>query len=74
MRSVLSDVKYWFSRAEEARTIAEAMQDPEAAWIMLGSPRVMIGQQPEPPNAGLGHIQSLIMTGGARPRWRCKRD
>jgi hypothetical protein len=35
MRSLLSDVKYWFSRAEEARTIAEALRDPEAARIMF---------------------------------------
>jgi len=34
MRSLLSDVKYWFSRAEEVRTIAEAVRDPEAARIM----------------------------------------
>jgi hypothetical protein len=43
MRPLLSDVKYWFSLAEEVRTIAEAMRDPEAARIMLEIARATIG-------------------------------
>ena len=32
----LNDPEYWWSRAEEARTLAELMQHPDAKRIMLG--------------------------------------
>jgi hypothetical protein len=35
MRSRLNDPDYWHSRAEEVRTMAEIMSDPETQRIML---------------------------------------
>jgi len=35
MKTLLDDVEHWWSRAEETRTIAELMNDPEAKRIML---------------------------------------
>ncbi len=35
MRTLLDDAEHWWSRAEEARTIAEFMNDPEARKIMF---------------------------------------
>lgn len=35
MRTLLDDAEHWWSRAEEARTIAEFMNDPEARQIMF---------------------------------------
>jgi hypothetical protein len=35
MRTLLDDAEHWWSRAEEARTIAEIMTDPEARRIMF---------------------------------------
>ena len=34
MRTLLDDAEHWWSRAEETRTIAELMNDPEAIRIM----------------------------------------
>jgi O-methyltransferase involved in polyketide biosynthesis len=34
MRTLLDDAEHWWSRAEEARTVAEFMNDPEARRIM----------------------------------------
>lgn len=35
MRTLLDDAEHWWSRAEETRTIAEIMTDPEAKRIMF---------------------------------------
>ena len=35
MRSRLSDPDYWYSRAEEVRTMAEITNDPESQRIMF---------------------------------------
>ena len=35
MRTTLLDDKHWWGRAEETRTIAELMNDPEAKRIMF---------------------------------------
>ena len=35
MKILLDDVEHWWSRAEETRTIAEIMTDPEARQIMF---------------------------------------
>ena len=35
MRSRLNDPDYWYCRAEEVRTMAEIMSDPESQRIML---------------------------------------
>ena len=35
MKTLLDDAEHWLSRAEETRTIAEIMTDPEARRIML---------------------------------------
>ena len=35
MRTLLDDAEHWWGRAEEARTIAEIMTDPEARRIMF---------------------------------------
>ena len=35
MRTLLDDAEHWWSRAEETRTIAEIMSDPEAKRIMF---------------------------------------
>ena len=35
MRTLLDDAEHWWGRAEEARTIAEFMNDPEARRIMF---------------------------------------
>jgi hypothetical protein len=35
MKTLLDDAKHWWSRAEETRTIAEIMTDPEAKRIMF---------------------------------------
>ena len=35
MRTLLDDAEHWWSRAEEARTIAEIMTDTEARRIMF---------------------------------------
>jgi DNA-binding ferritin-like protein len=35
-RSALHDVEYWLKRAEEARTFADEMRDPETKSLMLG--------------------------------------
>ena len=35
MRSRLNDPDYWYSRAEEVRTMAEIMSDPESQRIMF---------------------------------------
>jgi hypothetical protein len=36
MKTLLDDAEHWLSRAEETRTIAEIMTDPEAQRIMFG--------------------------------------
>jgi hypothetical protein len=36
MKTLLDDAEHWWSRAEETRTIAEIMTDPEAKQIMFG--------------------------------------
>jgi hypothetical protein len=33
---ILNDPEHWRSRAEQARTLAEQMDDPEAARLMVG--------------------------------------
>lgn len=35
MKTLLDDADHWWSRAEETRTIAEIMNDPEARRIMF---------------------------------------
>ena len=35
MKTLLDDAEHWLSRAEETRTIAEIMTDPEAQRIMF---------------------------------------
>jgi O-methyltransferase involved in polyketide biosynthesis len=35
MKTLLDDAGHWWSRAEETRTIAEIMNDPEAKRIMF---------------------------------------
>ena len=35
MKTLLEDAEHWLSRAEETRTIAEIMTDPEARLIMF---------------------------------------
>lgn len=35
MKTLLDDAEHWWSRAEETRTIAEIMTDPEARRIMF---------------------------------------
>jgi hypothetical protein len=35
MKTLLDDAEHWWSRAEETRTIAEIMTDPEAKQIMF---------------------------------------
>ena len=35
MQTILDDAEHWWSRAEEARTIAELIDDPEARRIMF---------------------------------------
>jgi hypothetical protein len=35
MKTLLDDEEHWWSRAEETRTIAEIMTDPEAKRIMF---------------------------------------
>ncbi|HYZ42033.1 MAG TPA: hypothetical protein VE687_15655 [Stellaceae bacterium] len=35
MNTLLDDVGHWLSRAEETRTIAELMNDPEARRVMF---------------------------------------
>ena len=35
MKILLDDAEHWWSRAEETRTIAEIMTDPEARRIMF---------------------------------------
>jgi O-methyltransferase involved in polyketide biosynthesis len=35
MRTLLDDAEHWWGRAEEARTIAEIITDPEARRIMF---------------------------------------
>jgi hypothetical protein len=35
MQTLLDDAEHWWNRAEESRTIAELMNDPEARRIML---------------------------------------
>jgi hypothetical protein len=35
MKTLLDDAEHWWSRAEETRTIAELMNDPEAKRIMF---------------------------------------
>ena len=35
MKTLLDDVEHWLSRAEETRTIAEIITDPEARRIMF---------------------------------------
>ena len=35
MKTLLDDAEHWWSRAEETRTIAEFMNDPEAKRIMF---------------------------------------
>jgi len=35
MKTLLDDTEHWLSRAEETRTIAEIMTDPEARQIMF---------------------------------------
>ena len=35
MHTLLDDAEHWWGRAEEARTIAEIMTDPEARRIMF---------------------------------------
>jgi hypothetical protein len=35
-RKLINDPKHWRDRAEEARTLAEQMDDPEAKQMMLG--------------------------------------
>jgi hypothetical protein len=35
MKTLLDDAEHWLSRAEETRTIAEIMTDPEARRIMF---------------------------------------
>ena len=35
MQTLLDDVEHWWSRAEETRTIAEIINDPEARRIMF---------------------------------------
>lgn len=34
MHTLIDDIKHWYSRAEETRTIAEWIDDPEARRIM----------------------------------------
>jgi hypothetical protein len=35
MQTLLDDAEHWWSRAEETRTVAELMNDPEARRIMF---------------------------------------
>ena len=35
MQTLIDDAEHWWSRAEETRTIAELMNDPEAKRIMF---------------------------------------
>jgi hypothetical protein len=35
MRTLIDNAEHWWSRAEETRTIAELMSDPEARRIMF---------------------------------------
>jgi len=35
MQTLLDDAEHWWSRAEETRTVAELMSDPEARQIMF---------------------------------------
>jgi hypothetical protein len=35
MKTLLDDAEHWWSRAEETRTVAEIMTDPEARRIMF---------------------------------------
>jgi hypothetical protein len=35
MKTLVDDAEHWWSRAEETRTIAEIMTDPEARRIMF---------------------------------------
>jgi O-methyltransferase involved in polyketide biosynthesis len=35
MRTLMDDAEHWWSRAEETRTVAELMNDPEAQRIMF---------------------------------------
>ena len=35
MKTLFDDAEHWWSRAEETRTIAEIMTDPEAKQIMF---------------------------------------
>ena len=35
MKTLVDDAEHWWSRAEETRTIAEIMTDPEARLIMF---------------------------------------
>lgn len=35
MQTLLDDAEHWWSRAEETRTIAELMNDPESRRIMF---------------------------------------
>jgi hypothetical protein len=35
MKTLLDDAEHWWSRAEETRTIADIMTDPEARRIMF---------------------------------------
>jgi hypothetical protein len=64
MRSLLSDVKYWFSRAEEMRMIAEAMHDPEAARIMAG-----ISAASYNPKKSGGPTCAPSLSGYQQPKW-----
>jgi hypothetical protein len=39
MSELLENPEHWLKRAEEARTIAEGLNDPEARFMMLGVAR-----------------------------------